>query len=687
MKKITFLFIVVVANIMASFASDPGGMPGLVKATFKGSSFDSTSDVMANAQGCVVSPEEMYATSLPEKTTVAWAGYMKMEGGVTYDFKGCYDDFVTVKIAGTWVLSKGSECQERTGSYTPATTDWYSIEFRVANNGGGGGCQNTSQYGILWKKSADNEWCRIKLYDTKGELLFKTGRSDIKLIHTAPFIISCQVRKSDPTILDVKYIVYSQNPTMNVRALAFQDGERSFLKVVRPETFVKDLNGNETAQNIGDNIAANVEHSLSWKVSADWAVDLAKMKFEILSSDQGKLPLDFITIPSANGNPAIMVSYNNQTAANVFNALMWYYANGDKDLKLEDGYLYKTNGDILSNRTTSDSMPLAVDYIFCKMGYKGLDGELLNYATSATRKKLAFNTSMHHAVKSDVLKNTLYIGEKAYCVIDISGGASASSYPVTYFDSCPLIGWSDEYKTTKILLRRIEPGEVKVRDTKPVTLTKAFYMGVFGITQKQYQLVMGNNPSFYKGDMRPVESVSWNDIRGDSSTYNWPNVTTVNPSSFIGKLQAKTSLNFDLPTESQWEYACRARTTSGYNNGGSTDADLKMLGRFKGNQADGRGGYRQHATVGSYMPNAWGLYDMHGNVWEWCLDWDGGLNGDAVTDWPGASSGSNRVQRGGDWLGYAIYAGSSYRSNDNPSIRNNGNGNSYGFRLSRTLAE
>ena len=255
MKKITFLFIVVVANIMASFASDPGGMPGLVKATFKGSSFDSTSDVMANAQGCVVSPEEMYATSLPEKTTVAWAGYMKMEGGVTYDFKGCYDDFVTVKIAGTWVLSKGSECQERTGSYTPATTDWYSIEFRVANNGGGGGCQNTSQYGILWKKSTDKEWCRIRLYDTEGELLFKTERSDIKLVHTAPSIISCQVRKSDPTILDVKYIVYSQNPTVNVRALAFQDGERSFFKVVRPETFVKDLNGNETAKNIGDNIA------------------------------------------------------------------------------------------------------------------------------------------------------------------------------------------------------------------------------------------------------------------------------------------------------------------------------------------------------------------------------------------------------------------------------------------------
>lgn len=475
----------------------------------------------------------------------------------------------------------------------------------------------------------------------------------------------------------------SDKPTVNVRALAFQDGERSFLKVVRPETFVKDLNGNETAQNIGDNIAANVEHSLSWKVSADWAVDLAKVKFEILCSDQGKLPLDLITIPAANNNPAITVSYNNQTAANVFNALMWYYANGEKDLRLEDGYLYKTSGEYLSNRTTSDSMLFAVDYIFRKMGYESLNGELLNYSTSATRKKLAFNTSTHNAVKSDVLKNTLYVGEKAYCVIDISGGVSASTYPVTYLDSCPLTGWSDEYKTTKILLRRIEPGEVMVRGIKPVTLTKAFYMGVFEITQKQYQLVMGNNPSSYKGDMRPVERVSWNDIRGDSSTYNWPNVTTVYSSSFIGKLQAKTGLNFDLPTESQWEYACRAGTTSYYNNGGSNDADMKILGRYSDNRTDGRGGYGEHTTVGAYAPNAWGLYDMHGNVYEWCLDWYSSLNGDAIADWPGASSGTSRVHRGAGLYFGAHSARSSSRGSGAPSSR----GDDYGFRLSRTLAE
>ena len=93
-----------------------------------------------------------------------------------------------------------------------------------------------------------------------------------------PVIVSSKVRASDPTVLDVVYKVTSDKATVNVRALAFEDGERSFWKVVRPETFI-----DGTAANIGDNIAANVEHSLAWKVSSDWDTDLAKVKFEILT--------------------------------------------------------------------------------------------------------------------------------------------------------------------------------------------------------------------------------------------------------------------------------------------------------------------------------------------------------------------------------------------------------------------
>ena len=100
-------------------------------------------------------------------------------------------------------------------------------------------------------------------------------------------IVSSQVRENDPTVLDVVYRVTSDKPTVNVRALAFEDGERSFLKVVRPETFI-----DGTAANIGDKIAANTDHKLSWKVSSDWATDLAKCTFEVLVSDQGTLPLE-----------------------------------------------------------------------------------------------------------------------------------------------------------------------------------------------------------------------------------------------------------------------------------------------------------------------------------------------------------------------------------------------------------
>ncbi len=282
-----------------------------------------------------------------------------------------------------------------------------------------------------------------------------------------------------------------------------------------------------------------------------------------------------------------------------------------------------------------------------------------------------------------------------YCVIDLSMGPSASRYPVKWLATPPPGGFNtDEYKTSKLVLRRIEPGKFKMDGKYELTLTKPYYMGVFEVTQKQYELVTGGNPSQFKGDMRPVENVSWNMIRGDSSSYNWPSSANVDSSTFMGKLQARTGLKFDLPTEAQWEYACRAGTTSKYNNGGDTVADLKKLGRFLFNQAgraweesdadlarhepDGKGGYSErHTVVGSYLPNAWGLYDMHGNVWEWCLDWKGNLSG-GVTDPQGSSSGSDRVRRGGSWNSdTVVHCTSSHRGSNDPSYVN-----SYvGFRL------
>ena len=225
-----------------------------------------------------------------------------------------------------------------------------------------------------------------------------------------------------------------------------------------------------------------------------------------------------------------------------------------------------------------------------------------------------------------------------YCVVDLSAGPNATNYPVSYLAAEPKGGWTDEYKTTKLVLRRIEPGKFMLLGKYEVTLTKPFYCGVFEVTQKQYELVTGANPSSTKGDMRSVGNVSWNAIRGNSATYDWPSSVNVDPSTFIGKIQARTSLNFDLPTEAQWEYACRAGTTN--------DDNIAKL------QPARERGYPM--VVGSYSPNAWGLYDMHENVWEWCLDWrdrrDKGLIlSSGVTDPVGPSSGAFRVMRGGWW--------------------------------------
>jgi len=190
-----------------------------------------------------------------------------------------------------------------------------------------------------------------------------------------------------------------------------------------------------------------------------------------------------------------------------------------------------------------------------------------------------------------------------------------------------------------------------------VTISKDYYLGVTEVTQGQYEKVMGKNPSRFQGDNlredstnHPVEQVSWGDAVD-----------------FCKKLsdlteEKKAGRVYRLPTEAEWEYACRAGSKSAYSFGESS----KSLGDYAW---CGENSNLQTHPVGEKMANAWGLYDMHGNVWEWCSDWYGGYDNNSVSDPVGSREGSFRVIRGGSWLDDAAYCQSAIRYRIDPSSR------------------
>lgn len=239
-----------------------------------------------------------------------------------------------------------------------------------------------------------------------------------------------------------------------------------------------------------------------------------------------------------------------------------------------------------------------------------------------------------------------------YCVINLSAGPNASRYPVSYLKDIPKGGWTDEYKTTKLVLRKIEPGSFEYLPGKKFTITKPFHIGIFEVTQKQYELVCGNNPSGHKGDRRPVDHVSYAIARGGNKGLTWPQTDEVDADSFVGRIRQRSGLHLDLPTEVQWEYACRAGGT--ICKGERQEDVLKVA-----NCAENGGRSRHSTVVGSLEPNKWGLYDMRGNVWEWCLDrgrdlpwylckWNHDPKEKEV-DPVGISKGSKRALSGGSW--------------------------------------
>lgn len=251
----------------------------------------------------------------------------------------------------------------------------------------------------------------------------------------------------------------------------------------------------------------------------------------------------------------------------------------------------------------------------------------------------------------------------------------------------------DKYKTVKMAFRKVpsagiiwrmgSPASEKGRDANyeiqhKVRLTSNYYLGVFEVTQTQYERFMKTNPSMFKTDgaMRPVEMVSWENVRGKASV--WPGETraaayaSVTASSFLGLLRSHAggNLKFDLPTEAQWEFACRAGSGAAFPDGTSLAAGseaswpfLETHGRYKNNSgADSSDAANTLSTndatsvVGTYLPNRWGFHDMHGNLYEWTLDLYAAYDTSKdITDDPCGSAdvegaGGTRTTRGGSYL-------------------------------------
>jgi len=315
-----------------------------------------------------------------------------------------------------------------------------------------------------------------------------------------------------------------------------------------------------------------------------------------------------------------------------------------------------------------------------------------------------------------------------YMVVDVSAAAQPNTqryYPAA--DFLPGGVANGLYKTTTLLMRKIMAKDVTwtmgsttletqrnaTREaTHQVALTNNYYIGVYEITQAQWSLIQTSNPTpshFNNATdraMRPVEQVCYNEIRNSNNSvtadtsYDWP--AAPNPNSFLGKLKTKTGIYFDLPSEAQWEFAARAGngdTKWGDGSGilnGDADVNLNLHGRYERNggkvksgtnyvnPAQSCGATNGTAVVGSYAPNSWGIYDVHGNVWEWCLDWyedninvnGGKVNIDhaAPAKTLSGASGTDRVRRGGSWNFVAGDCRPACRNSYVPMNRGNGNG-------------
>ena len=198
-----------------------------------------------------------------------------------------------------------------------------------------------------------------------------------------------------------------------------------------------------------------------------------------------------------------------------------------------------------------------------------------------------------------------------------------------------------------------------------VTLSQAFYMGTAEVTQGEWKSLMPKNPSFFVDDALPVDTVNW-----------------LEAVAFCQKLSEKEHAKYRLPTEAEWEHACRAGTTTPFFTGQTINTDQANYDGNYSYAGGPKGVFRETTTTaGTFAANPWGVYDMHGNVWEWCADWYSPYPSHAVKDPTGPAQGAARIVRGGCWINFPAVCRSANRGKTVPAIWNF----NFGFRVVRTL--
>jgi len=339
---------------------------------------------------------------------------------------------------------------------------------------------------------------------------------------------------------------------------------------------------------------------------------------------------------------------------------------------------------------TDDSIAIG-DEVFAVGNPEGLEGTFSQGIVSSIRKTDKFNLLQITASISEGSSGGAVLNDKAE-VVGVAVGAIESgqslnfAIPVSFLRSLLAKSKSLVSLTSIKVVEKIKAGMVRKNsigmefvyisngsfemgsndgdlDEKPihrVTISKGFYMGKYEVTQEEFKKVMGTNPSYFENCPRcPVEKVSWVDAQ-----------------EFIKRLNAKNEGIYRLPTEAEWEYAARAGTTTKWSFGNEERQLADYAWYYENSEL--KTNLKTH-EVGTRKPNQFGLYDMHGNVWEWCADWYGAYPTGNITDPTGPSSGSKRVYRGGSFDKVALLLRASIRTFSSPSYSDS----NLGFRMVR----